>query len=125
MTQLTASTHQSIDGLCDVKTWQSLVANDNPFTDYAFLKALEQHAAVDRQLGWLPQHLGLYQNQQLLAACAGYLTSHSFGDFVYDWNWAQIAAQHGHDWYPKWVIEIPYSPVTGQRLHTGLHSNKY
>ncbi len=76
---------------------------------------------MQRELGWLPLHLGIYQSEQLVAACAGYLTSHSFGDFVYDWQWANIAARHDIDWYPKWVIEVPYSPVTGARLHTGGH----
>lgn len=83
---------------------------------HAFLQALEQHGAVDNDLGWQPQHLGVYQGDELVAACAGYLTGHSFGDFVYDWNWARIARMQGIDWYPKWVIEVPYSPVTGPRL---------
>ncbi len=58
----------------------------------------------------------------MVAACAGYLTSHSFGDFVYDWNWARIAEMHAIDWYPKWVIEVPYSPVSGSRLQAADRS---
>lgn len=76
-------------------------------------------------MGWQPQHLGVYQGEELIAACAGYLTSHSFGDFVYDWNWARIAQMQGIEWYPKWVIEVPYSPVTGSRLHTENNSSTF
>ncbi len=93
--------------------------------DYQFLHGLEQHGALDRDLGWLPLHLGLYQGNELIAACAGYLTSHSFGDFVYDWQWAKIAATHDVDWYPKWVIEVPYSPIAGSRLQAENHSKGF
>lgn len=125
MSRLTAQLHSSINDLCSADQWQQLTGQENPFTRHAFLQALEQHAAVDKELGWLPQHIGIYADDKLQAACAGYLTSHSFGDFVYDWNWAQIAAQQGIDWYPKWVIEVPYSPVTGSRLQCGESHSRW
>ena len=99
-------------------SWNQLHGSSNPFIDSRFLLALEQHGAVDNDLGWQPFHLSLQHGEELLAAAPGYLTSHSFGDFVYDWGWAQQAQQAGFGWYPKWVIEIPYSPVTGPRLLT-------
>lgn len=115
-TALTAKTTHDITQLCSVDRWQQLITSDNPFINFQFLCALEQHGAVTEELGWLPQHLSIHDNNQLIAACTGYLTSHSFGDFVYDWNWARIAELQGVEWYPKWVIEVPYSPVNGQRL---------
>ncbi len=111
--------------MCTSQQWSQLHTSNHPFTSYGFLHALEQHGAVDNQLGWQPQHLAIYQADELVAACIGYLTSHSFGDFVYDWNWARLAQMQGIEWYPKWVIEVPYSPVSGDRLHTQNNSSTF
>ncbi len=108
--------HTSLTGLA--AQWESLHGSSNPFLDHRLLLALEQHGAVSNELGWQPFHISLQQGDRVLAAAPGYLTSHSFGDFVYDWSWAQLAQQAGFNWYPKWVIEVPYSPVTGPRLLT-------
>jgi len=114
--EYTADLHGSLTELA--ATWDSLHDSSNPFISSQFLLALEKHGAVANNLGWQPFHLALQQSNKLLAAAPGYLTSHSFGDFVYDWGWAQQAQQAGYNWYPKWVIEVPYSPVTGARLLT-------
>ena len=114
--EYSARVHSSLDDLSS--QWEALHDSSNPFIDSRFLLALEQHGAVANELGWQAFHLSLQQGDELLAAAPGYLTAHSFGDFVYDWGWAQQAQQAGFNWYPKWVIEIPYSPVTGPRLLT-------
>ncbi|GAB4116127.1 MAG: GNAT family N-acetyltransferase [Wenzhouxiangellaceae bacterium] len=114
--EYTVKLHASLTELA--AHWDELHGSSNPFVDSRFLLALEQHGAVANDLGWQPLHLSLQHRDRVVAAAPGYLTSHSFGDFVYDWGWAQQAQQAGFGWYPKWVIEVPYSPVTGPRLLT-------
>ncbi len=116
--EYSAQTHTSLHQLA--AHWDDLHGSQNPFIASGFLLALEDHGALDNNLGWQACHLAVQQDQQFYAAAPGYLTTHSFGDFVYDWDWAQMAAQAGFSWYPKWVIEAPYSPVTGPRLLTPM-----
>ncbi|CAM4417307.1 GNAT family N-acetyltransferase [Pseudoalteromonas ostreae] len=99
----------------DAAVWQHFFA-DNPFTDHAFLFALEQSQCVSAASGWQPQHLAIYQNDTLVALAPGYLKSHSYGEYVFDWAWAEAYQQHGLDYYPKWLSGSPFSPIEGQRL---------
>ena len=96
--------------------WNRLQGADNPFLRYEFLQALEQHHAVAAETGWLPQHLLLWENDQLIAAAPAYLKQHSWGEFVFDFAWAQAYERHGLNYYPKLVICVPFSPVNGPRM---------
>ena len=107
---------RSLENL-DAHAWNSLAdVGDDPFLSHLFLAALERHGAVSPRLGWAPRHLVLGAAADPAGVMPAYLKAHSFGDFVYDWDWAEFAAANGHDWYPKLVVEVPYSPVAGPRL---------
>lgn len=97
--------------------WDALDTADNPFLSHAFLEALESSGCVGGETGWQPQHL-LLRNEQgrLVGAVPQYLKAHSWGEFVFDWSWAQAYARSGLDYYPKHVSAVPYTPVTGPRL---------
>ena len=96
--------------------WDALHDGCNPFISYAFLAGLEAHGCLREQWGWTPRHLTLWDGDTLIAAAPGYLKDNSHGEFVFDHAWARAYAQHGRDYYPKWLCAAPYSPVTGPRL---------
>jgi len=96
--------------------WDALHDGRNPFVSHAFLSGLEETGCLREEWGWAPCHLGLWNGESLIAAAPGYLKSNSHGEFVFDHAWAHAYAQHGLDYYPKWLGAAPYSPVTGPRL---------
>jgi len=97
--------------------WNALVQDGNPFLRYEFLSALEHHRCVGERTGWLPRHLTCFDDQgQLLGAAPLYIKSNSYGEFVFDWGWAEAYRRHGLPYYPKLVSAIPFTPATGQRL---------
>ena len=109
-----ARLHRALDEI-PAAQWDAL-HDGHPFLAHAFLAGMERHGVVDPQLGWTPCHLGLWEGDSLLAAAPGYLKANSHGEFVFDHAWAHAYAQHGRDYYPKWLCAVPYSPVTGPRL---------
>lgn len=102
-------------GAIDAAAWDAL-AGDNPFLRHAFLHALEASGSVAANTGWSPRHLSISEQGRLIAALPLYLKDHSFGEYVFDWAWADAYARLGRDYYPKLVSMVPYSPVTGPRL---------
>ncbi len=96
--------------------WDRLAGERNPFTRHAFLVALERHGCVGERFGWLPQHLLAYENGRLVGAVPMYLKTNSYGEFVFDWAWADAYERAGLRYYPKLVVAIPYTPATGPRL---------
>ncbi len=96
--------------------WDALDDTGHPFTRHAFLHALEASGSVRVDAGWLPQHLTLWRGGELIAAAPAYRKLNSHGEFVFDQGWAHAAAQVGIEYYPKLLLAVPYSPVTGQRL---------
>lgn len=99
-------------------TWNSLCPTDNPFIRYEFLFALESSNSVCKETGWQPFHLQLEDNGIIIAVLPLYFKQHSYGEYVFDWAWADAYQRHNLDYYPKLVSAIPYSPVTGPRLLT-------
>jgi uncharacterized protein len=96
--------------------WNNLAGEINPFIQYDFLMALETGHCL-QPYGWTPQYLLAYSdNDQLIGACPAYIKTNSYGEFVFDWAWADAYQRAGLEYYPKLVISIPYSPVTGPRL---------
>ncbi len=88
----------------------------DPFLDWDFLQALEETGCVSPQTGWAPYHiLAKDQNDQLIGACPMYLKSHSQGEFVFDHSWADALERAGGRYYPKLLIGVPFTPVTGRR----------
>jgi len=110
---------QSVARLDDVPAadWDALDGADHPFLTHAFLSALEAHRCVGEDSGWLAQHLLLRDAAgQLLGAVPRYLKAHSWGEFIFDWGWAQSYARAGLAYYPKQLAAVPFTPVTGPRL---------
>ena len=95
--------------------WNAL-AGDSPFLQHAFLHALEATACVGADIGWEPVHLALFRDGRLDAAMPLYVKHHSWGEFVFDWAWADAYRRHGLNYYPKLVCCVPFSPVPGPRL---------
>lgn len=96
--------------------WNALVQDNNPFLRHEFLLALETHGCVGEHFGWLPRHIAVYQNDELVAAVPLYEKYNSYGEFVFDNAWADAWHQHGLRYFPKLVSSIPYTPAMGQRL---------
>ena len=107
-----------LDSLIDVPApaWDALHDGRHPFVAHAFLSGLEQHRCLRADWGWTPRHLTLWDGDDLIAAAPAYLKDNSHGEFVFDHAWAHAYAQHGLDYFPKWLCAVPYSPVTGPRL---------
>ena len=99
----------------DSAAWDAL-AGDSPFVRHAFLHALETSGCVGADIGWEPVHLALFRNGRLAAAMPLYVKHHSWGEFVFDWAWADAYRRHGLNYYPKLVCCVPFSPVPGPRL---------
>ncbi|MHB1186735.1 GNAT family N-acetyltransferase [Thiobacillus sp.] len=95
--------------------WNAL-AGDSPFVQHAFLHALEATECVGAPIGWEPVHLALFRGDRLDAAMPLYVKHHSWGEFVFDWAWADAYRRHGLNYYPKLVCCVPFSPVPGPRL---------
>ncbi|HEX4871125.1 MAG TPA: peptidogalycan biosysnthesis protein [Nevskiaceae bacterium] len=99
----------------DATVWDGAFAGDYPFVRHRFLAALETSGSVGSDSGWEPWPLLETSGAQPLAAPA-YLKHHSYGEFVFDFSWAQASAQLGRPYYPKLVVAIPFVPSTGPRL---------
>ena len=100
-------------------TWDTLVshhAEANPFLSFAFLHALHESGCVSPDTGWQPQYLTLWQADTLVAALPLYLKFHSYGEYVFDWAWADAYHRHGLEDYPKLLSAIPFTPIAGPRL---------
>jgi hypothetical protein len=95
--------------------WDAL-AGAQPFLRHAFLRALEATGCVGAQTGWTPCHLTLWRDGTLAGATPLYEKSHSFGEYVFDWAWAEAYHRSGLRYYPKLVAAIPFSPIPSSRL---------
>ncbi|HEX4235977.1 MAG TPA: GNAT family N-acetyltransferase [Caldimonas sp.] len=103
----------------DAAAWDALVAaqpSATPFVSLAYLRALHDSASAVERTGWTPHFLVLERGGELVAACPLYLKDHSYGEYVFDWAWADAYQRHGLDYYPKLLDAIPFTPVPGPRL---------
>ncbi|HEV2700283.1 MAG TPA: GNAT family N-acetyltransferase [Steroidobacteraceae bacterium] len=110
-----ARQHTSIDQL-DPKAWNALAGSEVPFLRHEFLAALEHSGCVGPASGWTPSYITLHDDTGLAAAAPAFLKSHSFGEFVFDFSWAEAYAQFGRNYYPKLTVCVPFTPATGARL---------
>lgn len=101
----------------DRGAWNALIGTGAPFLRHEFLAALERHGCVGGASGWTPCHITLSDARgELLAAMPLYRKMHSWGEFVFDFAWAQAYARHGLEYYPKLVAAVPFTPAGGPRL---------
>ena len=95
--------------------WNGL-AGDDPFLRHEFLNALHETGCASARSGWAPCYLILREQGKLAGAMPLYVKSHSYGEYVFDWAWADAYHRHGLRYYPKLLNAIPFTPVSGQRL---------
>ena len=108
-----------VDDLEEVhpSAWNDLGVVKHPFLRHEFLSALERQDSVGERYGWLPRHLTLWDaDNRLVGAAPMYLKTNSYGEFVFDWAWADAYERHGLRYYPKLVSASPYTPATGPKL---------
>jgi predicted N-acyltransferase len=107
-----------LDRLDDVPAaeWNALDLGGVPFVRHEFLAALEHTGCVGDATGWRPRHVVVRRGTRLVGALPLYEKSHSWGEFVFDFGWAQAYSRHGLRYYPKLVAATPFTPATGPRL---------
>ncbi len=98
-----------------VSDWNALTGN-HPLLSHAFLHALHESGCASAETGWSPCYLALWRDARLVGAMPLYLKSHSYGEYVFDWAWADAYRRHGLRYYPKLVNAVPFTPVTGPRV---------
>jgi predicted N-acyltransferase len=96
--------------------WDALVENESPFLEWAFLASLEDAGTLGEESGWTPKPLVARENGRIVAACPLYLKTNSEGEFVFDYSWADASYRAGIEYYPKLLVGVPFSPVSGSRF---------
>lgn len=112
---LSTSVVTTLDAVSSTE-WNSLCDPNNPFVRHEFLYTLERSGSVGNGTGWEPRYVLVRQNGRLVAAAPAYLRSDSFGEYIFDFQWAEAAARARIPYYPKMTVAIPFTPATGPRL---------
>lgn len=107
--------HDTLTSL-DAGAWNALAGTGYPFLRHEFLAALEETNCIGESTGWQLQLITLEDERGLAAAAPGWLKDHSYGEFVFDFAWAQAYHRHGLRYYPKLILAAPFTPATGSRL---------
>ncbi len=109
-----------VDRLSDIEpaAWDAL-GRGRICLSHAFLGSLEATGCVGPGTGWRPNHATLWRDERLVAALPLYEKDHSWGEYVFDWAWADAYERHGLAYYPKWLAAVPFTPVPGMRLLGG------
>jgi predicted N-acyltransferase len=102
----------------DALAWDACAGADQPFLSHAFLLALEASGAATGETGWLPLHVVAERDGEIIACAPMYLKSHSYGEYIFDWGWANAYERAGGRYYPKLQVAVPFTPVPGPRLLT-------
>ena len=99
--------------------WNALLAQQakpTPFMCWEYLAAMQDSGSAVAGTGWAPRFVTVHRDGRLVAAAPAYLKSHSYGEYVFDWAWADAYQQHGLRYYPKLLVAVPFTPVPGTRL---------
>jgi uncharacterized protein len=109
---------ERIRGIEDVdkETWRSVEPPEFPFFDFEFLRALERSGSIGQRSGWSPAYLVCKEGGGVLGALCLYLKTDSYGEYIFDWEWARAYQQYGLPYYPKLVAAVPFTPATGPKL---------
>ena len=105
------------------KEWEQAFSSGYPFLKQRFLKGLESSGSTNGDSGWQNCHLTLFDDEKSIAMAPGFLKSHSYGEYVFDWSWADAWHRSGLDYYPKLVTAIPFTPATGPRIWTNANNS--
>ena len=117
--QFSVNSHSAISSV-SAQDWNACALPPDrpyqPFIDHRFLYALESSGCVSKETGWIPRHLALKQSDETVCVVPMYLKSHSQGEYVFDYSWADACYRAGGNYYPKLQVCIPFTPVTGARI---------
>lgn len=121
--------YRTLDSISEVAAadWDRLNGADYPFARHAFLDGLEQTGCVQPETGWQPRHMIVYEDaarESPVGAAPLYLKSHSWGEYIFDWAWADAYERAGLRYYPKLLCAIPFTPATGPRLLVSRSSDR-
>src|ERR687894_1690622 len=105
-----------IEHVDDLAAWRALEPPNFPFFDFEFLRALERSGSIGGASGWSPVYLVCRDEGRILGALCLYLKTDSYGEYIFDWDWARAYQQHGLPYYPKLVAAVPFTPATGPKL---------
>ena len=106
----------------DAHAWDATWQTRYPFTQHAFFAALETSHSINGQTGWQSCHLLGFDNQKkLCVAMPLFIKTHSYGEYVFDWAWADAYQNNGFNYYPKIINAIPFTPATGPRIGFADH----
>ncbi|TNF03602.1 MAG: GNAT family N-acetyltransferase, partial [Gammaproteobacteria bacterium] len=101
---------------CDASLWDGLYNSSYPFLQHRFLSLLEHSGSASTATGWKPCHLLLTEQKQTVGALPLYLKYHSWGEYVFDWTWAEAYQRQNMEYYPKLLSAVPFTPAVGPRL---------
>ncbi len=109
---------QVIDQIDSIRRedWNALINDNNPFCKHEFLTALETCNCVGEKFGWIPRHIVVKENEQLIGAAILYEKYNNYGEFVFDHVWHNAYEKYGLNYYPKLTSAIPYTPASGVRF---------
>ena len=108
--------------------WNRLLSDNNPFMRHEYLDGLEQCRCVSADTGWQPSHIAAYKDESqsvLLGVMPCYLKTNSYGEYIFDWAWADAHYRHGMEYYPKLTNAIPFTPATGERWLVDTDNSNY
>ena len=108
----------------DEAAWRALLPRDFPFFDFEFLRALERSGSIGPGSGWSPVYLVCKDEGCILGALCLYLKMNSYGEYIFDWDWARAYREHGLPYYPKLVTAVPFTPATGPKLLVRSDANR-
>jgi predicted N-acyltransferase len=113
---ITLRVHAAIKEIAP-EAWDACAGDINPTVSHVFLNALEESGSAGARSGWAPQHLSFADPAgRVVGAVPMYLKSHSYGEYVFDWGWADAFERSGGRYYPKLLSAVPFTPVPGPRL---------
>ena len=112
---VTLTVHPSIAEI-PAAEWDACAGDVNPTLSYTFLQAMEESGSASARSGWAPQHLSLSDKGRVVGIVPLYLKSHSYGEYVFDYGWADAYERAGGRYYPKALGAVPFTPVPGPRL---------
>jgi hypothetical protein len=123
VTAVEVSVHDRIEEIGQ-ETWDACACPEaadcgrpvDPFTTWRFLHALEESRSVGKGTGWQPRHLAVHAGGEVVAVAPLYVKSHSHGEYIFDWSWANAWERAGGSYYPKLQLAVPFTPVTGRRF---------
>ncbi len=103
-------------GEVEASAWDALNHGNSPFLLYGFLSSLESTGSIGGDSGWQPLYVTAYEDERLVGALAAFIKSHSYGEYIFDWQWANASERMGVPYYPKIVMAAPLTPATGKRI---------